>query len=130
MRSPCRASSQACGEGMRPTWPSCRRWDHCRRAGAHSHPPFPQPERLEATRKLLTNLERHWRLVPAATPRTRQLAQQATLAIRKTDFVRGRMPAVPDRKPFQYVPMPGLLIGDTEEAAKAAAAYFSQVGAG
>jgi hypothetical protein len=85
-----------------------------------------QPERLEATRKLLSNLERHWRLAPIATPQTRQLAELAALALGRVDFVRGRMPAVPGRKRFQYVSMPGLLIGETEEAAKTAAAYFTK----
>ena len=99
-----------------------------RRHPAPPSAPSPlQPERLEATRKLLNTLERHWRLSPAATPRTRQLAELAALATRKVDFVRGRMPPVPGRKRFQYVPMPGLLIGDTEEAARTAAAYFATV---
>lgn len=89
---------------------------------------FPlQPERLEATRKLLNNLERHWRLSPVATPRTRQLAELAALARSRVDSVRGRMPSVPGRKRFQYVSMPVLHIGETEEAAKTAAAYFATV---
>ena len=92
---------------------------------------FPlQPERLEATRKLLNNLERHWRLSPVATPRTRQLAELAALARSRVDSVRGRMPSVPGRKRFQYVSMPRLHIGETEEAAKTAAAYFATVRVG